>query len=287
MRKDVEPRHVPDYCFGMIDGMARRLRPDDPALDEWYEGYTREHRRRLAVDLEIILDHVDTGAVVLECGAVPPLMTGALMASGFLSCAVDVAPERFATSIEKQGLRILKCDLETETLPMPAETFDAVVFHELFEHLRIHPIATMREVLRVLRPGGVLLLSTPNLRSFRGLRNLLFRHRGHTASAGVYQQYEKLETLGHMGHVREYTVREVADFLERVGFRVDKVIYRGGHGRGLAGIAERLLPAWRPFFSLVAGKPGPGHEGPGERVERRDASGEGGGALSRCGRRSG
>ena len=106
----------------------------------------------------------------------------------------------------------------------------------------------------MLRPGGVLLLSTPNLRSFRGLRNLLFRHRGHTASTGVYQQYEKLESLGHMGHVREYTIQEVADFLTRVGFRVDKVIYRGGHGRGLVGLAERLAPSMRPFFSLVATK---------------------------------
>ncbi len=238
----------------MIDGMAKRIRPDDRDLDDWFESYRRQHRMRLAVDLQIILDHTEMGATVLECGAVPLLMTGALVASGFRSCAVDVAPERFAESIESQGLDVWKCDIETEPLPFPSDTFDTVVFHELFEHLRIQPIATLREVLRVLRPGGVLLLSTPNLRSFRGLRNLLFRHRGHTASAGVYQQYEKLERLGHMGHVREYTVREVADFLTRVGFRVDKVIYRGGHGRGLVGLAERLAPSMRPFFSLVASK---------------------------------
>ncbi len=48
--------------------------------------------------------------------------------------------------------------------------------------------------------------------------------------------------------------REVADFLTRVGFRVDMVIYRGGHGRGMVGIAERQAPALRPFFSLIAVK---------------------------------
>jgi hypothetical protein len=70
----------------------------------------------------------------------------------------------------------------------------------------------------------------------------------------VYRQYEKLESLGHMGHVREYTTREVCDFLTRVGFRVDKIVFRGGHGRGAVGVAERLMPSWRPCFALLATK---------------------------------
>jgi hypothetical protein len=55
-----------------------------------------------------------------------------------------------------------------------------------------------------------------------------------------------------MGHVREYTTREVADFLERFDLRGETVVYRGGHGRGVVGLAERVLPSMRPFFTLVA-----------------------------------
>jgi hypothetical protein len=112
----------------------------------------------------------------------------------------------------------------------------------------------MRESHRVLRPGGRLLLSTPNLRSFRGIRNLLLRHQGHAASASIYRQYEKLDDLGHMGHVREYTTFEVSEFLTRIGFRVEKIIFRGGHGKGVVGLAERLMPSMRPFFSLVVSR---------------------------------
>jgi hypothetical protein len=100
-------------------------------------------------------------------------------------------------------------------------------------------------------------LSTPNLRSFRGIRNLIVRNQGHAVSAGVYRQYAKLETLGHMGHVREYTTREVAEFLTRIGFRIDEIIYRGGHGKGAVGLAERLVPSLRPFFAIVATKDAP------------------------------
>lgn len=254
--KEAEPWRFPKRSFELLDGVAARVRPEDPALGEWLSSYRRQHRTRLAADLGVIEQHVAPGARILECGAVPLLMTGALSELGYDVSAVDLAPERFAGAIARLGLDVRQCDVETEPAPFAAETFDAVVFNELFEHLRINPIVTLGEVRRVLKVDGVLLLSTPNLRSFRGLRNLLLRHQGHAASAGIYRQYEKLETLGHMGHVREYTPREVSDFLTRVGFHVDKVIYRGGHGRGVVGIAERLAPSLRPFFTLVATRDG-------------------------------
>lgn len=254
MRKRAEPWRLPKRSFELLDAVAARVRPDAAALEPWLAGYVRQHRTRLAGDLLIIEQNVARGARVLECGAVPLLTTGALAQLGYRVSAVDIAPERFASAIAGLRLDVRKCDVEREPLPYADGTFDAVVFSELFEHLRIDPIATLGEVRRVLEPGGLLLLSTPNLRSFRGIRNLVLRNQGHAASAGVYGQYEKLATLGHMGHVREYTTREVAEFLTRVGFRVREVIYRGGHGRGLVGIAERLAPSLRPFFALIAEK---------------------------------
>jgi 2-polyprenyl-3-methyl-5-hydroxy-6-metoxy-1,4-benzoquinol methylase len=251
-RKTSEPRDLSARDVALLDDLAQRIEPDDPSLERWFFTYFQQHRRRLAVDLEIVRQQVEPEARLLEYGAVPLLLTGALAALGYDVRAIDIRPERFATAIGALGLEVTRCNVEIEPVPFADEAFDALVFNELFEHLRIDPIFTLREAHRVLRPDGVLLLSTPNLRSLRGLRNLLLRNQGHAVSAGVYQQYEKLETLGHMGHVREYTTREVQDFLARIGFRVETLIFRGGHGKGIVGFAERMAPSLRPFFTAVA-----------------------------------
>lgn len=254
VRRESESFRPPQRSLELLDRIAARIEPDDPALGLWFQNYSRQHRHRLAADLRMVERCVTPEARILECGAVPLLVTAALVELGYSVRAVDVAPERFAAAIAEFELDVARCDIEAEPLPFADGAFDAVLFNELFEHLRIDPIETLREVHRVLAPGGRLLLSTPNLRSFRGIRNLLLHNQGHAASAGVYRQYEKLESLGHMGHVREYTSREVSEFLAEIGFRVEEIVWRGGHGRGPVGVAERLVPSLRPFFTLIASK---------------------------------
>lgn len=252
IERRAEPRRLPDWSFRLLDEMAARIQPDDAGLEKWLTTYFGEHRRRLAADLALVETHLAPGSRILEYGSVPPVMTAALSMLDYEVDAVDVAPDRFAKAISRLELRVAACDVERDPLPFADATFDAVLLNEVFEHLRIDPVFTLRETGRVLRPGGSLFLSTPNLRSFRGLRNLIFHNRGHAVSGGIYEQYEKLRTLGHMGHVREYTTREISDFLSRVGFRVETLVFRGGHGKGLVGLGERLAPSLRPFFTVIA-----------------------------------
>lgn len=249
------PQHPSERSLGVVDGTASRIRPDDPALEDWTSNYLREHRLRLATDVDLVAEQVPAGARLLDVGAAPFVATGALASLGYDLVSVDLRPERFASAIDELGLDVRRCNIESEPLPITDASVDAVLFNELFEHLRIDPIFTMGEVLRVLAPGGVLLLSTPNLRSFRGVRNLVLRNQGHAVSGGVYRQYDKLRTLGHMGHVREYTTSETVDFLERIGIATEGIVFRGGHGRGIVGLAERFAPSMRPFFTVIARRP--------------------------------
>jgi SAM-dependent methyltransferase len=52
-----------------------------------------------------------------------------------------------------------------ESLPLANESFDCVLMSEVIEHLEA-PQISICEAVRVLRPGGRLLITTPNYRSF-------------------------------------------------------------------------------------------------------------------------
>ena len=80
--------------------------------------------------------------------------------------------------------------------------------------MRINPLFTLRESNRVLKPKGILLLSTPNITPAHRLRFFLYEqgYQGNRIDA-----FEKLERWGHMGHFRLYTLREIESLIKYLG----------------------------------------------------------------------
>ena len=241
----------------MVEDAIACIHPDDENLSVWYRNYSRKQKTRLAFDVDYVRAYVDPGAGVLEFGSVPPILTAALSRLGFDVCGLDLMPERFQSAMDSEGLDIRKVDFEREELPMPDERYDVVIFNEVFEHLRIDPIFTLGEANRVLKLGGMLMLSTPNLTSWNGWYHFVVKGR---LAPDMYIQYRKLTTVGHMGHVRIYSVGEVIAFLTRMGFEATHVIYRGRFRartrwrRNAGNVVLRLFPRLRTSFSVVARK---------------------------------
>ncbi|MBI4776957.1 MAG: class I SAM-dependent methyltransferase [Deltaproteobacteria bacterium] len=243
------------WSMKAIKDSAVDLVPEDQSLLDWHREYISIHSLRLAFDLDIVKMYVAREADVLELGSIPLFFTNALSKSNYYVTGCDIAPERYASSISRLGMAVVKCDIETEKLPFGNNSFDAIIFNEIFEHLRINPIFTLSEVLRVMKPKALLVLSSPNLRSLKGIINILFKGRAHSCCGNIYAEYRKLETLGHMGHVREYTEMEVVEFLENIGFSVTEVIYRGQYENRTGRLIVRMMPHLSPFITYLAHKP--------------------------------
>lgn len=236
----------------LISAVGEKIQPDSSNLGSWYKKYVLGHTERLALDLDLVRKYARSGDALLDIGSVPPLLLGALKQLGYKVQGVDIAPDRFMRSLSTLSIPVTRCNIETERLPFPDHSFDLVTFNEIFEHLRIDLIFTLSEILRVTKHNGILLLSTPNLKSLSGIINFIARSKACSCQEGIFDEYLKLSTLGHMGHVREYTPREVSEFLGRIGWHVQKLIFRGRYSGYVRNCITSVLVQMKPFVTVVA-----------------------------------
>lgn len=158
--------------------------------------------------LELVAEYCQDRRVV-DFGASPFITSCALNFMGFEVIAVDFDPEEYRSIAETCQVQAVRADLERDRVPVGDEWTDCAIFSEVLEHINPYYVGhALSEISRVLRPGGILVLTTPNIASlFRRIRLLL----------GIQPQYRL--------HVHEYTKPEVEDLLGRHGFRVLRSFY--------------------------------------------------------------
>lgn len=142
------------------------------------------------------------------------------------------APARAAVA---RGVEVAHVDLETQPFPWADGAADVVICNQVLEHLK-NIWLPLSEIFRVLSPGGLALLSVPNLGSL---------HNRVMLAAGL--QPTSIRTFGP--HVRGFTRREFEALIARDrGFAIEASV-----GVGF----PPLAPPWsRP---LSAGWPGGSH----------------------------
>jgi SAM-dependent methyltransferase len=72
------------------------------------------------------------------------------------------------------GIAFIRADLNRDPIPVPDQSADVAIAIETIEHLE-NPRAFVRELVRIARPGGWIVVSTPNQRSLVSLGALLFK----------------------------------------------------------------------------------------------------------------
>ena len=107
-------------------------------------------------------------------------------------------------------------DVERDRFPFPDEHFDVALCCELIEHLREDPMNMLVELNRIVKWGGLLILTTPNIASAFSVQEALAGR-----SPNIYSLYNRKSPADR--HSREYTPSDVRLVLESAGFKVLKL----------------------------------------------------------------
>lgn len=107
---------------------------------------------------------------------------------------------------------------------LPEGVFDLVWMGEVIEHVLMHPLGIMRNIRRVMRPDGLLILTTPNAATAMNMYRLS-RGQGFVRGTELFVNEPKLgpdgQVISHPEiHYREYVPAELDALLEQAGFRV-------------------------------------------------------------------
>ncbi len=162
------------------------------ARRDFIESLPHNPRARI---LEVGCGSGETGALALEGGY-----------AGYYA-GVELMPEPAAIAAQRLS-EVRVGNVETLEFDWQPNSFDALILSEVLEHL-VEPESVLRRLAPLVRAGGVVLASSPNVSHWRVLRELM---------AGRFPQEDK--GVFDRTHLRWFTPQTFAAMFEKAGFEV-------------------------------------------------------------------
>jgi SAM-dependent methyltransferase len=140
-------------------------------------------------------------------------------------------------------------------LPLADSSYDTILCWETMEHFNFNPVKFVRELYRVLKPGGRVCITVPNRASFQAIYSLLFG-KGEESATRSYYKFENYESNGKKAfygfHWREYTSPELAVLFADAGFKLQGCrSFTVFHDRGKLTLSRQLARLLLRLGTLV------------------------------------
>jgi SAM-dependent methyltransferase len=170
---------------------------------------------------------------VIDVGAFPgTLLKGLRLLCGETGPLVGVgleAPDAFMASLREHEIDFVRANLDPiirtpdpdvealpRRIPFEDESFDLAFCTEAIEHV-LDPMFALREIRRVLAPGGLFVMTTPNQAKISNRLKLALLGESINYPLKSSIMYELSNWRPHM---REYTMAEMSTIVEDAGFRI-------------------------------------------------------------------
>ena len=238
------------------------------------ETLTDEHLRGLEIEIEgsrsRIIDYytpmLRRGSRVLDCGCGNGISVETLAADGFDTWGIDLSELR-AWQWRERGVRDRLMIADALHLPFPDGFFDAVISSGVIEHIGVEEVAIpryavrpladrderriafLREIARVLAPGGTIFIDCPN-----GAFPIDFWHGGirvHSVREGFLPSFADVRRLANIA-LPDARVEALSPY-RRLQFRQAGRHLIGRIAAPAVDVFFRLM-TWRPF-RFLAGTP--------------------------------
>lgn len=210
---------------------------------------------------KILLDAIDElklphSAMVLEVGCFPPILLNKLRRKFENVWGLASSHEPIS------GKQVVISNIETRKLPFKDNYFDLLICSEVIEHLTRDGKKIIAGLTKVLKPGGWLILTTPNVNSLKRLIQRIMGQETEVSRPG---------TSVYFSHNHEYSPRELQALMDSIPNLMTKGVqtisfylpWRERVRRQVTGIQaikrvilllEKLIPAWRDSLLVICQK---------------------------------
>ncbi len=163
--------------------------------------------------IAFILDNSGTNRNILDIGCNDGYIGSLLIKQGNVVSGIDIAKKKVLAAGKKKVLaRVV--DITTTPQPYPKNSFDIILLTDVIEHV-FDTDSVLLGIKSMLKPGGRLILTTPNVASL-GRRIMLL------LGMNPFLEYSPRFLSAYappVGHIRYYTRQTLEEQLTRLGFK--------------------------------------------------------------------